>query len=237
MLACMNDSCAQLYEDLPNPNNFHWWHDALIQMNNPTTKQWMHDHDMLHHWILPESGCNAGARYSTHPPGNTTEAMPLDYNLFKDWNDGLERHVLLTRNLDDEDPKNFSLTTPKRIASAMERVWDSIPTSAQVAQDVNRVMKVNTSKIIEHGGVIAPGLGNRKGERDINLKVCSPNLGSKRKKKVGMVLDPWIHPDAAQSKAVFISKAIKVKEEQKAKKIVVGFNDNSLEELSVLTNS
>ena len=37
-LTCVCDSCTQLCKDLPNPNNFHWWHDALSQMNNPTTK-------------------------------------------------------------------------------------------------------------------------------------------------------------------------------------------------------
>ena len=111
------------------------------------------------------------------------------------------------------------------------------PTSTRITQDVNRVLKANTPTIIEHRGFIVPVLSNRKGKKDINLKVRIPNWGDERKKKVGMALDPWIHPDAAQSKAVFISKAIKVKEEQNAKNIVVDFNDNNLEELSILTNS
>ena len=73
------------------------------------------------------------------------------------------------------------------------------------------------STVIENRGVIAPGLGNRKGKRDINLKVHSPNWSGKRKKKVGMSLDPWTHSDATQSKAVFICKAIQVNEEKKVK--------------------
>ena len=110
-------------------------------------------------------------------------------------------------------------------------------TSARIVQGTNRVMKVNISKIIEDGGVIVPGLGDSKGKKDVNLKACSPNWGGKRKKKAGMALDPWIHPYATQSKAASISKAIEVKEEQNAKNVVVDFNDNNLEELSVLTNS
>ena len=108
-------------------------------MSNLTTKQRMRDHSTLHHCIHPETGCNSGTSYSTHPPRNTTEAMLLDFNLFRDWNDGVEQHVLLTIDLDDKDPKKISLTAPKRIVSAMERVWNGAPTSARIAQDVNRV--------------------------------------------------------------------------------------------------
>ena len=72
----------------------------------------------------------------------------------------------------------------------MERVWDGVPTSARTVQGTNRVLKVSIPTIIEHRGVIMLGLGNRKGKGDINLKACSPNWGSKRKKKVCVALDP-----------------------------------------------
>ena len=64
------------------------------------------------------------------------------------------------------------------------------PRSTRIVQDTNRVMKANTPTIIEHRGVIVLGLGNQKGKGDINLKACSPNWVSKRKKKVCVALDP-----------------------------------------------
>ena len=96
-------------------------------------------------------------------------------------------------------------------------------------------LKVNIPTIVEYRGVIVPSMGDRKGKRGINLKQTSSNWGSKRKKKVGIALDPWTHPDTAESKAAFISKAIKAKEEQKGKNFDVDLND--LEELSILKNS
>ena len=126
------------------------------------------------------------------------------------------------------------------------------------------MIKVNIPTIVEHRGVIVPGLGNRKGKRNANICDLSDNWGGSRKKKVGMALDPWAHPDTIQSKEALISHAVKVKEEQKMKNdsndsllvnhdgtavsnddsensevetFVVDLDENDLEEFSALTNS
>ena len=48
--------------------------------------------------------------------------MLLDYNLFKDWNNGIDYHIFLTNNLPDTNPRKFSATTPNYLASAIIRV-------------------------------------------------------------------------------------------------------------------
>ena len=63
---------------------------------------------MLHYCALPEAGCEKGTRYTTHLPGNSSQCVPLDYNLFKDWNNRLDRHVVLTIVLACDNPKKFS---------------------------------------------------------------------------------------------------------------------------------
>ena len=206
--------CKELHKDLPNPHVFHFWHDALAQMNNAATKQWMFDHGMLHHWILPEAGCNEGTRYSTHPPGNSPECMPLDCNLFKDWKDGIDRHVFLASHLSDSDPRKFSQTTPKRLSSAMIRVWQGIPSSERIVQDIKRVIYKNIPTIIEHKGIIVQGLGNRSGNRYVVAESASDNRGGRRIKGQAHVTNHWIHDDAKEAAVCIIDKALKVKVEQ-----------------------
>ena len=139
---------------------------------------------MLHHWIFPEVGCGTRTRHSTHPLGSTLEAMPLDCNLLEDFNDGVDRHVLLAHDLDDDKPRKFCLPAPKCVVSAMERAWEGAPTSRRIVQDVNRVTNANVLTIAEHRGVIALGLGNRKGRKDVSLKKVSSNWGRSRRRKL-----------------------------------------------------
>ena len=82
----------------------------------------MHDYQMFYHWALPKAGCNEGTRYVTHPLGKSSKCIPLDCNLFKDWNDRVDYHVMLTIDVDRKDPKKFFTTIPKRLVSAMSRV-------------------------------------------------------------------------------------------------------------------
>ena len=82
---------------------------------------------MLHHWILSKARCNYRICYSTYPPRNSPEYMPLNCNLFKDWNNRVDCCVFLTFYLLDNNSKKFSLSTPN-----MVRVWEGIPVSKQI---------------------------------------------------------------------------------------------------------
>ena len=87
----------------------------------------MKDHNMFHHWIFPEARCNYGTRYNTHSPRNSSECMSLDCNLFKDWNNRVDRYLFLISYLADNNSKKFSLSIPKCLSSTMVRVWEGIP--------------------------------------------------------------------------------------------------------------
>ena len=65
--------------------------------------------------------------------------MPLDCNLFKDWNNRVNYYVFLTFYLPDDNSKKFSLSTPKRLSSAMVRVWEGISASKRIIQDINEL--------------------------------------------------------------------------------------------------
>ena len=72
------------FEGAKHENEWFFCHGALQLMSNYECKNWIEQKGMLKHWILPEAGLNAGAPYSTHPPGSSPEAMPLDCTLLKD---------------------------------------------------------------------------------------------------------------------------------------------------------
>ena len=100
-------------------------------------KQQMHNNNTLYHQVLLDAGYNTRKCYLTHLLGNTLKSILLDHNLLKDLNDRVERHILLAFNLNTDNPRKFSLTIPKYIVLAIERVQKDILTSQRIAQDIN----------------------------------------------------------------------------------------------------
>ena len=147
------------YENTEYTNNCFFYHDALTQMNNPVTIRWMKEEDILKYWILPEQGCNAGTAYYDHAVGNTLEVMPLDTSLFNDLDEGVERHIIYTSRLPQEDPRKFSLSTPSRASSAFRRVWKGCPSATRIKQDIQK-LTWNMQSIVDAKGCVVPGLGN-----------------------------------------------------------------------------
>ena len=69
--------------------NCYFYHDALTQMTNNETKEWMHTYGYLAMWLMPINGCKAGMVYAEHPIGDSPEMIPMDSWLFKDLHDGI----------------------------------------------------------------------------------------------------------------------------------------------------
>ena len=171
------------------------------------------------HWILSEVGLNENTLYHSHPPGNSPELNLLDCTLFKDLDDRLNQHILMTHNLPDNDPKKFSLSTPRRLMRSYQRVWDVCPSSNRIVQDITKCLMINPGEIRRHGGVVAPELGNRVGKRNANSVTKSTNWGGKRiKRKVDFKAVP-LHEDACEQRTLILKSFIAVKEEQKMKSI------------------
>ena len=64
-------------------DNWVFYHDALTQACCKDTIRWMTEKGILHRWLLPKEGLNAGTRYSAMPTGNSPEMMPWDCSFIK----------------------------------------------------------------------------------------------------------------------------------------------------------
>ena len=70
--------------------------------------------------------------------------MPKDNSLNKDVDDEVRFHIVLTNHLKNDDPKKFTLSTPKRGSSAYFRVWEQVPCLNCIMQDTNKFLKALT---------------------------------------------------------------------------------------------
>jgi len=138
--------------------------------------------------------------YSNRPVGNSPEMMPWDCSLNKDVLDGLNRHVLLTKDLPNDNPKKFSLSTPKNIDHAIKRLvfrstlndTGGIPSKERIEQDILKCAGANILSIIEAKGAAIQGLGDRQGVRFIR----KGGHGGVRPAKAIRKETRWLHDDA-----------------------------------------
>jgi len=190
-------------------DNFYFYHDALSLMTAAETRKWMLEMDYEKYWLLPMKDLNKGTTYHNRPVGDSPEMMPLDCSLFNDLHEGANRHVSLTHLLHKDDPKKFSLATPKEISRAYCRLWtggaeEGSPTCERIIQDCNKFVR-NIQVINDAKGIMCSGLGNRRGHRKENaVGVGKSNRGGARKSK-GQQSAPWIHADADGCYELFIA--------------------------------
>jgi len=185
-------------------------HDALSQMTAAATVKWMKERDIYKHWLLPEKGLNSSsARYKDRPIGNSPEVMPWDCALNKDIKDQIKRHVAFTSGLLDTDVRKFSKATPSKIDSAISRLFDpslpvgaGVPSSRRIIQDVSRCMGTNLLGIIEAGGVVVQGLGDRNGRRRRRLG----KRGGLRVRSESYAVG-WLHDDALEGRRLLLEKS------------------------------
>lgn len=202
---CITELVTHIYEEsreLFNPtkdpakDDWSFYHDALSLMSSEKTREWMQEKGYLKHWILPELGLHQDEpglkSYAFRPVGNSPEMMPLDDSLNKDIHEAVRRHVAATIHLiDGEDPRKFSLSTPKRGDQAYLRVIQGAPTSERIIQDCLRFLE-NIRKIHDAQGVM---ISPREGRRKDN--VVGENWGGHRQKKPDSEFKgAWLHPDA-----------------------------------------
>jgi hypothetical protein len=81
--------------------------------------------------------------YDGRPIGDTPEFMCWDCSLNKDLHDSINWHILLTSDLADDNPKKFSISTPKRGSLAHFRVLHpetgGVPSSERIMGDVYKI--------------------------------------------------------------------------------------------------
>jgi hypothetical protein len=147
-----------------------FYHDALWLTTAKETVKYMKEKDYLKRWILPELGLNDDIpRYSKRPVGNSPEVMNWDSSLNKDVHECINRHITISKELPDDDPCRFSLSTPKNGTSAYVRALTISPTSERIIQDTKRVFEA-MHKIRKAKGGVFDDINNRSGKRGVGTR-------------------------------------------------------------------
>ena len=162
-------------------------------MNHHETFEWTKREGCCKHCTLPLLGCDQGVTCTNHPVANAPEVMPLETSLFNGIDKEIQRRIIYKYRLDPNDPKKFSLSTPKRSSHEHHRVWKEAPSSERTFQDASNLTE-NVSSIIKQHGCVVPGLGNS-GYRCVSTE--KPNWRGKRIKSKEVGKDQWIDDDAA----------------------------------------
>ena len=112
-------------------------------MTAASTVRWMKDTGIYKRWLIPQNGCNEGTVYKQRPVGNSPEFMPLDNSLNQDIQLSLSLHCAVTAHLPDDDPRKFSMRTPKTIQAGIQKIWgevEGVPYSCRICKDCNRAL-------------------------------------------------------------------------------------------------
>ena len=201
---CVSEMIDHMFEETKKcfPDSEDWWvyHDALSLMTAKSSVEYMKKKNYYEHWVLPEQDyvhdlpqCK---RFGSRPVGNRPEVMPLDQQLNKDVHDGVDRHVILTQHLDDDDVRKFSMKTPIQGLSAYLRIWDLHPPSKRIIHDIDETLS-SMKIIVENKGIIVEGLATRPGDRFVRkgshggarTRMTQEQRRAEENKK-------FIHPDA-----------------------------------------
>jgi hypothetical protein len=88
--------------------------------------------------------------------------MPLDETLDMDIHASARYHVAITSHLPNDDPRKYSISTPKEISGAYLFLVDpstgGAPSSTRIVQDCEKWIR-SLGKIREVGGKMVQGFG------------------------------------------------------------------------------
>jgi hypothetical protein len=205
---------ALMFKGTKYEDSWVFYHDALSLMTAKETVAWMKEKGFHERWLLPVMGLHSDdpdlKAYLDTIPGNGPENMPWDLSLNKDTHEDTNRHVVLTHELADDDPKKFDLSTPKRGSWAYERVLQICPCSKRIKQDVLKVFD-SMEKVWKAGGIFVEGLGKNYGSRYENVKITQPRGGYRPQR---MAWDDYgdgkrvMHDDAKATIAVKLEQSL-----------------------------
>ena len=107
------------------------------------TVDWMKEMGCHKRWLLPAMGLHSDDIDSKAcletVAGSGPENMPWDLSLNKDAHEDTNRHIVLTHELANDDPRKFDLSTPKRGSWACQRVLQICLCSKRIKQDIHEV--------------------------------------------------------------------------------------------------
>ena len=192
-------------------DDWYFYHDALTQLTDKRTKDWMVNKGYMKRWLLPISPCNAGTVYEGRPVGNTPEVMPWDCSLNQDVHVTVDNHSCYFRAIPKDHAlyaKRFDKSSPSIMLKSYLRILDPVtgvcPSSKRIIQDITRCWGDHIDIICAHGGAAVDGIGSRNGHRDIK---GLGSWGGKRVKKKE-VREEALHPDALAAWDIYLRRSI-----------------------------
>ena len=228
--------------------NWYFYHDALSLMTANETIEWMQSMGYMKHWIFPMHNLNGNIKHYTNakPIGNHAEAMPWDNCLNKDHDDIVLAHVAATTLLDKDDPKKFSLATPKHVSSAYRRIYNNPPFIREgdtepvmplgeggpfpkrIAQDILKILPYWRRVYNNDGRNIEVNIKGHRGNEirdELRAKGIESRGGKRTKRTKENLKQQWYHPDASDAMKEFFEESKKsfdtVLEETRAKHMVL----------------
>ena len=189
-----------------------FYHDALTQLTDKRTKDWMVEKGHMKRWLLPILPCNSGTIYEGRPVGNTPEVMPWDCSLNQDVHVAVDNHALYFSSVGKDNPlyaKRFSKSSPSIMSKSYLRILDPVtgvcPSSDRIIQDIQRCWGKHIDVICEHKGSAVEGIGDRNGVR--NIVGLNPRGGVR--KKTESVKEHVLHPDAEEAWTIYLERSIR----------------------------
>ena len=182
----------RVMKDTKHSEDWMVYHDALTLMTAKENNEWMRQKGYLKRWILPTDDLYVNlpelkSKYNNNPIGNSPEFMPWDAHLNSDVHASMDYHCLVSKELDDDDPRKFDASTPKKMLEGYKRILDPgilgiSPPSKRIIQDVSRtILAFKMVRAAE--GCLIDEKQMRTGRRHETNNVRSANWGDKRTKK------------------------------------------------------
>ena len=150
----IHDGTRDAFVGTHHEDDWFFYHDALSLMTAKTTVSWMKREEYYMRWLIPQLGCNEGTIYAHRPAGNSPEWMPLDNALNNDIQQSISLHCAITAHLPDNDPRKFSMATPKTIQRGIERLWGengNVPSLRRIMHDCDKTLRA-FGTVFEHAG-------------------------------------------------------------------------------------
>ena len=204
------------------------YHDALTLMTDKECRKYMDDKGYTKHWILPEQKLLYDdpdlIPYRDRPIGNSPELCCLDNSLNKDVHEQVNRHISFTSTLPKDDPKKFSIATPKAGTKAYLRIFDPengvAPIPERILQDHEQVFHA-VVEIAKENGKVVPDMNIRVRKRR-EAGIYSGKWGGKRERM--LELDDYgslqgVHIDATHGRQMKLEKSVETYEKKKRDKI------------------
>jgi hypothetical protein len=212
---------ARMFKGTTHEADWMFYHDALSLMTAKDTIKWMKEEGHYERWILPQCGLLEDEkdlkRYYGRPVGDTPEIMAWDNSLNKDVHECVNYHVQATINLEKDDPKKFSLATPKEGARAYMRVVHPstgvCPSSDRIIQDTEQAFGKALLGIIACQGTVMDESSLRSGHRADAARIGHEKkpMGGYRPRKLAAddYCTKLLHVDAQGCATVKVEASIK----------------------------